>query len=73
MNQNRNNPIAGMLGQLLRQNPQMQSNPLAQNMISVIQNGDDAKGEQIARNLCGSYGVTPEEAYARAMQFFQRR
>ena len=38
MNQNRNNPIAGMLGQLLRQNPQMQSNPLAQNMISVIQN-----------------------------------
>ena len=45
MNQNRNNPIAGMLGQLLRQNPQMQSNPLAQNMISVIQNGDDAKGE----------------------------
>lgn len=44
MNQNRNNPIAGMLGQLLRQNPQMQSNPLAQNMISVIQNGDDAKG-----------------------------
>lgn len=67
MNQNRNNPIAGMLGQLLRQNP------LAQNMISVIQNGDDAKGEQIARNLCESYGVTPEEAYARAMQFFQRR
>lgn len=58
MNQNRNNPIAGMLGQLLRQNPQMQSNPLAQNMISVIQNGDDVKGEQIARNLCESYGVT---------------
>ena len=35
MNQNRNNPIAGMLGQLLRQNPQMQSNPLAQNTLNI--------------------------------------
>ena len=73
MNQNRNNAIVGMLNQLFRQNPQMQTNPLARNMISVIQNGDNAKGEEIARNLCESYGVTPEEAYARAMQFFQRR
>lgn len=68
-----NNPMAGLLDQLLQRNPQIQTNPPAKNMISVIQNGDAAKGEEIARNLCQSYGVSPEQAYSMAMQFFGRR
>ncbi len=68
-----NNPMAGLLDQLLQRNPQIQTNPLAKNMMNVLQNGDAAKGEEIARNLCQSYGVSPEQAYNMAMQFFGRR
>ena len=68
-----NNPMAGLLDQLLRRNPQIQMNPLAKNMMNVLQNGDAAKGEEIARNLCQSYGVSPEQAYNMAMQVFGRR
>lgn len=51
-----------------------QNNQNLQQMQGVgIQNGDDATGEQIARNLCESYGITPEEAYAQAMRFFRGR
>lgn len=68
-----NNPMAGLLDQLLQRNPQIQMNPLAKNMMNVLQNGDAVKGEEIARNLCQSYGVSPEQAYGMAMQFFGRR
>jgi hypothetical protein len=61
------------VNRLLAGNPQLRNNPMAHNALSAIQNGDDATGEQIARNLCESYGITPEEAYAQAMRFFRGR
>ncbi len=42
---------------LISKNPSIANNPQAQNLISVIQNGDSKKGEEIARNLCNTYGV----------------
>ena len=65
MNQTPNNPRMNFVNRLLAGNPH--------NALSAIQNGDDATGEQIARNLCESYGITPEEAYAQAMRFFRGR
>lgn len=73
MNRVPNDPMMGFVNRLLAQNPQLRNNPMARNALSAIQNGDSAKGEQIARNLCESYGVTPEEAYAQAMRFFGGR
>lgn len=35
---------------LISKNPSIANNPQAQNLISVIQNGDSKKGEEIARN-----------------------
>lgn len=68
-----NNPmIAGMIRKLTT-DPSMVSNPVAQNLLAAIQSGDSKKGEEIAKNLCNSYGITPEEAYNKALAFFNGR
>lgn len=54
MNQTSNNPRMNFVNRLLAGNPQLRNNPMAHNALSAIQNGDDATGEQIARNLCES-------------------
>lgn len=41
---------------LLAQNPNIANNPNAQEFIQVIQNGDSKRGQEIAENLCRSYG-----------------
>lgn len=64
------NPIAELMNRLLSSNSQVANNPRNKGMIDVIQNGDNTKGEEIARNLCRTYGVTPEEAIQRAKAFF---
>lgn len=55
---------------LLMQNPNVANNPNAQEFIQVIQNGDSVKGEQIARNLCDTYGMSKEDAIRNAKSFF---
>ena len=55
---------------IIGRSPQLSSNPNAQSMIQVIQSGNSAKGEEIARNLCNTYGVKPEEAVQMARSFF---
>jgi hypothetical protein len=50
--------------------PQVANNPNAQSMVDVIRSGDSKRGEQIARNLCDTYGVKPEDAVRQAQQFF---
>lgn len=55
---------------ILAQNPQIANNPNAQSMIQAIQSGDDKQGEQIAKNLCDSYGISPQQAVQDAKRFF---
>lgn len=55
---------------LIGRNPQIANNPNAKELLNVIQNGDQAKGMQIAQNLCNTYGVTPEQAVNQAKNFF---
>lgn len=62
--------IADFALNLLSKNPAIANNPQAQNYINVIKSGDSAKGAEIARNICQSYGVTPEEGVAQAKSFF---
>ena len=51
-------------------NPGISGNPNAQQMIDVIRRGDSAQGEQIARNMCQTYGITPEQAVEQARRMF---
>lgn len=55
---------------MLSRSPRLQRNPNAQSMIQVIQSGDSKKGEEIARNLCETYGIKPEDAVQQARSFF---
>lgn len=55
---------------IIKNNPQIANNPRAQELVKVIESGDQAKGEQIALNLCNSYGVTPDQATKDAKRFF---
>ena len=59
--------ISKMLGTMA---PSLASNPNARAMIQAVQSGDASTGEKIARNLCQSYGVTPEQAVQQAKSFF---
>ena len=47
---------------MIKQNPNIARNPQAQAMLQVLQSGDAQKGQQIAQNLCQTYGITPEQA-----------
>lgn len=55
---------------LLMRNPQIANNPQAQEYLQVIQNGDAERGQQIADNLCQTYGVSRDEAISQAKRFF---
>lgn len=68
-----NNPLIDDMMNRLRSDPMLSKNPLAQNLFACLQSGDSKKGEEIAMNLCKTYGITPEEACRQAMQFFTRR
>ena len=56
--------------EMIRRNPQIANNPNAQELLNVIQSGDQKKGEEIAGNLCKTYGVSRDDAVQKAKQFF---
>ncbi len=47
---------------MIKRNPQVKNNPMAQNYISAIENHDEARGTEIANNILNSYGLTKEQA-----------
>lgn len=65
-----NNPMMDFALNLIQQNPALQNNPNAKEMIEVIRSGDTAKGEQIASNLCKTYGIDKNRAVQQARSFF---
>lgn len=64
-----NNQMGAVLNFLLKNNPNIQNNPMAQSMLQVIESGNSAQGEQIADNLCRNYGVTREQAVQQAQSW----
>ncbi len=55
---------------MISRNPRVANNPQFKQMIDVIQNGNDAQGQQIAENICKTYGVSKEDALTDAKRFF---
>lgn len=64
------NPFMHLAMNLINKNPAIQNNPQAKELIGIIQSGDSARGEQIAMNLCNTYGVTKEQAIDQAKRYF---
>lgn len=46
----------------MMQNPQAMQNPVLNNAMQMMQNGNGAGIEQLARNLCKERGIDPNQA-----------
>lgn len=66
------NPMSFFMNAINR-NPGITNNPMAQNMVQILQSGDAQKGQQMAENLCKTYGVSKEQATSMAMEFFRKQ
>lgn len=64
------NNIVGFALNLIESNPQIANSPNGQELINVIRSNDSKRGEEIARNICASRGVSIEQAQQEARRFF---
>ena len=64
------NSLAMMAMNMIQNMPNVKDNPKAQECIDAIKNGDDAKGEQLAKEFCDFNKITPQEAGMKAKRFF---
>lgn len=62
--------IRGFALQMLSNNPNIANNPEAQQLLEVIKSGDDQRGQQVADNICKTYGISREDAIMQAKRFF---
>lgn len=56
--------------QMMESNPNFARNPYAQQLVEIIRNGDQKRGEELANNILNTYGVSKEDAISKAKQFF---
>lgn len=65
------NPVLTLAQRVIQRgsgNMSNQNAPWAQAAINAIMNGDAQAGQQIANNLCQSYGLTPDQALNQVLQ-----
>lgn len=65
-----NQQMQMILQQLLQNNPNIQNNPQMREYLNILQNNDAVRGQQVAENLCKTYGLTKEQAIEQAKKFF---
>lgn len=65
--------IQQMLMQQAMSNPRIANNPQAQQVMRILQSGDAKAGEEMARNLCQTYGIDPNQGVAQAQQAFRNQ
>lgn len=58
---------------LLQQHPQVANSPQGQQLLQILQNGDDKAGQEMAMNICNSCGTTPQNMLLQATNFFKTR
>ena len=56
---------------ILARNAAVANSPMGQEFIRILKSGDQAAGEQMAKNICASYGVSQEQAVSQARGFFK--
>lgn len=61
--------IPPMVMNMLMNSPQAKSNPMAQQLLTILRDGDDKAGEEMAMNLCQTYGCSKEEALKQAQEW----
>lgn len=69
-----NNPIMALAQMAMNRfssDPSFRNNPQAKAFVDIMQRGDIAQGQEMAKNLCQSYGVSEQEALQQAKSFFR--
>lgn len=66
MNNLMRNAVINIVQSRAQQDPEFGKSPIAQEFMQCLQNGDDARGAQLAQNLCQNYGMNPNEAMQQA-------
>lgn len=56
--------------QALQRNQQIANSPQGRQFMQILQSGDVAAGQQMAQNLCQSYGISQEDAIRQTAKFF---
>lgn len=64
--------ISGVINMLTQMFPQAANNPQAQEMLNVIRSGDAQRGQEIANNICQSYGMDRDTMIQNASSFFSQ-
>lgn len=57
---------------IIKGNPNVQNNPLAQNAIKMYQNGDTRGLQNMAENMCKERGITVDQAKQQVMSMFNK-
>lgn len=55
---------------LLKRNPKIANSPQGKEFQEILENHDVERGQKMAKNYCNTYGVTPEQGYNQAKNFF---
>lgn len=55
---------------MIRRDPSIMQNPQKRAMIDAIRNNDSRTGQEIAGNLCNTFGVSKEDATNNAYSMF---
>lgn len=66
------NMIQMLIQNAINRNPQLSQNPQTQAIINALMNGDKATGEQLAKNYCDTYGISPDQGVQQAQNFFRQ-
>ena len=63
--------INNLIMNLINNNPMIANNPQYKEWIQIIQSGDSARGQQLANNLCQTFGMSKDQAIQNARRFFR--
>jgi len=65
-----NNNFANMAMNMLKSNPNINRNPMAKELMDILQSGDTKRGEAMANNILNNYGLNRDDAVNQAKSFF---
>lgn len=65
-----NNAIMQFAAKMLQSNPQAANSPMGQQLVQILQTGDVNAGQQLANNICQTYGVSQQEAIQKSRNYF---
>lgn len=57
-----NKQMAQFAMSMLNSNPNAKNSPMGQQLMSILQSGNDADGEAMANNILNNYGLNKESA-----------